>query len=152
LPQFRWQLDRSHLRTLLGVALGENAMISAERLRRLAGFAAMLCVLSADVASAAPARVYANTNLRQGPGTNYGVIVTVPGGSIVEVSQCAADWCTAHWRGRVGYMIASNLDLRPGPAVPPAVVYPEPPLVYGPPYVYGPRLYIGPRYRYWRRW
>jgi len=126
-------------------------MISMDRLCALAGLSAALLALSVDLASAGPARVYSNTNLRQGPGTNYAVITTVPGGSIVEVSQCAAEWCTAHWHGRVGYMIATNLDLRPGPVAPPVVVYSDP-LIYGPPYVYGPRVYIGPRYRYWRRW
>ena len=123
-------------------------MISAKGLRRLAGLGAMLLALSVDVASAAPARVQANTNLRQGPGTTFNVLVTVPGGSIVEVSQCAADWCTTHWHGRVGYMIASNLDLRPGPVVAPAVVYAEPPYIYGPPYFYGPRVFIGFGHRY----
>ena len=51
---------------------------------------------------------------------------------------------------RVGYMIATHLDMRAGPVAPPVAVYPEP-YIYGPPYVYGPRIYIGPRYRY-RRW
>jgi uncharacterized protein YraI len=115
---------------------------------------ALLLALSADWVSAAPALVHSNTNLRQGPGTNFGVIATVPGGSVVQISGCAAEWCTAHWRGRVGYMIASNLDLRPGPVRRPVVVYSEPPpVVFGPPYIYyGPRYYLGPRYRYWQRW
>jgi len=133
----------------------EETMISRNGSRRLAGFTgAILLTISVEAASAAPARVYSNTNLRQGPGTSYGVIVTVPGGSIVDVRDCAADWCTAHWRGRVGYMIASNLDLRSGLDAPPVVVYSSPPpVVYGPAYgYYGPRYYIGPRYRYWRRW
>jgi len=124
-------------------------MISMYRLGVLAG-SAVLLALSVDLASAAAARVNFNTNLRQGPGTNYALIATVPGGSIVEVSRCAADWCTAHWHGRVGYMIATNLDLQPGPVARPVVVYP--PLTYGPPYFYGPRIYIGPRYGFYRRW
>jgi Bacterial SH3 domain len=126
-------------------------MISVGRLCVSAGLAAALLAGSVDLASAAPARVNSNTNLRQGPGTSFTVVTTVPGGSIVEVSRCAGEWCTAHWRGRVGYMIATNLDLRPGPVAPPPVVYSDP-LIYGPPYVYGPRIYIGPRYRYLRRW
>jgi len=117
----------------------------------LAGFSAVLLAMSVNLASASPARLHSNTNLRQGPGTNYTVITTVPAGSIVEVSQCAAEWCTAHWHGRVGYMIASNLDLRAGPVAPPVVVYSDP-LVYGPPYFYGPRIYFGPRYCVFRRW
>ncbi len=132
-------------------------MSLTERLRNPAAFAAgaaVLLVLSAEWAAAGPALVRSNTNLRQGPGTNYGVVATVPGGSLVEITQCAAAWCTAHWRGRVGYMIASNLDLRLGSVRPPVIVYSEPPpVVYGPRYgYYGPRYYSGPRYRYWRRW
>jgi uncharacterized protein YraI len=126
-------------------------MISMDKLCAFAGLSAALLALSVDIASAGPARVHSNTNLRQGPGTNYVVITTVPGGSVVEVSQCAAEWCTAHWHGRVGYMIATNLDLRPAPVASPVVVYRDP-LIYGPPYFYGPRIYIGPRYRYFRRW
>ena len=77
--------------------------------------------------------------------------------------NCATEWCTARWRGRIGYMIATNLDLAgpgPGPVAggPPVVVYDDPgPMVYGPPYYYGPRYYgpryyWGPRHRHWRRW
>jgi uncharacterized protein YraI len=118
----------------------------------------MLLALSADLASAAPAHVASNTNLRQGPGTNYGVIVTIPGGSVVDISECAADWCTAHWRGRTGYMIATNLNRLAGGAPAAAYVDPRPlvyvrpyPYYYGPRY-YGPGYYYGPRYRHWRRW
>jgi uncharacterized protein YraI len=119
---------------------------------KLAVAAGVLLALSVDIASAAPARVRTNTNLRQGPGTTYGVTATVPAGSIVEISNCATEWCTAHWRGRVGYMIASNLELGgPGPVAVAPLVYAEPPIVYGPGY-YGPGYYWGPRYRYWRRW
>src|SRR5262245_14705179 len=96
-------------------------MIGSARMRSVATLAVgAFVVLAADAASAAPARVISNTNLRQGPGTNFGITATVPGGSIVDISRCAAEWCTAHWRGRVGYMIASNLDLRaPGPVAGP---------------------------------
>ena len=125
-------------------------MTSARRLYGLAGVATLLLGLSAAAALAAPARVNSNTNLRQGPGTTFGVVAVVPGGSVVEITQCAAEWCTANWRGRVGYMIATHLDRLTAPVAPPVVAYPEP-YIYGPPYVYGPRIYIGPRYRY-RRW
>jgi hypothetical protein len=130
---------------------GGHLMTSARQLYGLVGLATLLLGLSVAAASAAPARVFSNTNLRQGPGTTFGVVAVVPGGSVVEVTGCAAEWCTANWGGRVGYMIATHLDLRAGPVAPPVAVYPGPPL-YGPPYVYGPRIYIGPRYRYWRRW
>jgi hypothetical protein len=131
---------------------GEHLMTSARRLSGLAGLATLLLGLSAATASASPARVYSNTNLREGPGTNHGVVTLVPAGSIVEVTGCAAEWCTTHWRGRVGYMIASHLDLRAGPVAQPVAVYPAP-YIYGPPYYYGPRIFIGfgHRYGYYRR-
>ena len=131
-------------------------MISVHRLCALAALAGVALVVSADLVSAGPARVSSNTNLRQGPGTDHAVITTVPGGSIVEVTQCAAEWCTAHWHGRVGYMIATHLDQRPVPVAPRVVVYSDP-LIYGPPYFYGPRFFVGYGYgyhyrRHFRRW
>jgi uncharacterized protein YraI len=119
--------------------------------RRLVGLATLLLGLSVAAAAAAPARVFSNTNLRQGPGTTFGVVAVVPGGTVVEVTGCSGEWCTANWQGRVGYMIATHLDLQAGPVAPRVVtVYPEP-YIYGPPYFYGPRIYIGPRYHYYRR-
>src|SRR5262245_6112604 len=47
---------------------------------KLAVAAGMLLALSADLAAAGPARVRTNTNLRQGPGTTYGVTATIPAG------------------------------------------------------------------------
>jgi uncharacterized protein YraI len=55
-------------------------MISVGRLCVSAGLAAALLAGSVDLASAAPARVNSNTNLRQGPGTSFTVVTTVPGG------------------------------------------------------------------------
>lgn len=123
--------------------------------------AVALTVMSAGLANAAPATVASNTNLREGPGTNFGVIMTVPGGSVVEVIRCGGEWCNVMADGRPGYMIARNLGMggprpvtvvRPAPRV--VVVEPPPPVYYGyygPRYYYGPGYYYGPR-RYWRRW
>jgi uncharacterized protein YraI len=124
------------------------------------GVAALLA-LFAGSANAAPATVGTNTNLRQGPGTNFGVIMTVPGGSVVDVIRCGGEWCNVMVGGRPGYMIARNLGLggapvavAPGPVVvaPPVVVVgPRPYYGYGP--YYGPRRYWGgPRYYGYRRW
>ena len=126
---------------------------------RRAFCAAALTVIAADVASAAPARLATNTNLRLGPGTNFGVSATVPAGSVVDVIRCGAQWCNVLWRGRPGYMIARNL-IGPGPgpavAVAPAPVVVGPPVYYGGGPYWGPRYYYGPRIygtrRYWRRW
>src|ERR1700754_4554580 len=81
--------------------------------------AGALTALAAGAASAAPATVGTNTNLRQGPGTNFGVIMTVPGGSVVDVIRCGAEWCNVMADGRPGYMIARNLG---GGGAPVAVV------------------------------
>ena len=110
--------------------------------------AGTLVALSADIAAAAPARVIAKVNLRLGPGTTYGVAATIPGGSVVDVTNCAGEWCTVNWRGRIGYAVARNLDLGgAGPVTspyPPAIVGAPPVVMVGPPYGYG-----GPGYGYW---
>jgi uncharacterized protein YraI len=133
------------------------------KLARLALCAAALVAVSAEIATAAPVRLIGNTNLRMGPGTNFGIITTVPGGSVVNVIRCRLLWCNVLWRGRPGYMITRNLG-RPARVVVAAprrvVVVGSPvygPYYYGPrPYYYGPRVYLGPRPwfgpRPWRRW
>jgi uncharacterized protein YraI len=119
---------------------------------------AVALMASAGLANAAPATVGTNTNLRQGPGTGFGVIMTVPGGSVVDVIRCGGTWCNVMVNGSPGYMIARNLGLGGAPvavAGPPVVVVGPP--VYGPGYYYGPRRFYGPGYyygprRYYRRW
>lgn len=120
------------------------------------------CVLAGvwfDLAEAAPARVATNTNLRQGPGTAFSVILTVPAGGVVQVIRCGLEWCNVVWGGRPGYMIARNLmrgPIRVVRAAPPQVVVVDPPPVYYRPYYgprfYGARSYYGPRPYLWRRW
>jgi hypothetical protein len=125
--------------------------------------AVVLTAGSVGLANAAPATVGTNTNLRQGPGTNFPVIMTVPGGSVVDIIRCGGEWCNVMANGQPGYMIGRNLG-RGGPAPVAVVGAPPPPVVvvgpgpypYGPYYGYGPRyygpgFYYGPR-RYWRRW
>jgi uncharacterized protein YraI len=113
--------------------------------------AAVLTALSAGSASAAPATVVTNTNLRQGPGTNFGVIMTVPGGAVVDVIRCGVEWCNVMAGGHPGYMVGRNLG---GGGAPVAVVAPPPPVVVvGPGYYgrgyYGPRRFYGPRRAYY---
>ena len=133
------------------------------RLTSTFALGAVALALCAGAADAAPATVASNTNLRQGPGTGFGIIMTVPGGSVVEVIRCGGEWCNVMADGRPGYMIARNLGMGGPPPV--AVVRPVPPPVvvvgpgpyygygpyYGPRRFYGPGFYYGPR-RYWRRW
>jgi uncharacterized protein YraI len=136
------------------------AWIQNGNLARAAICAGALLLLSAEFAAAEPALATANVNLRQGPGTNYGIITTIPGGSTVDVINCSGEWCNVQWQGRGGYAVARNLDMGggPGPVAGPGVVGPPgPPVVmvdpYPYPYYWGPRHYYGPRWGYgWRRW
>jgi hypothetical protein len=136
---------------------------------RLAASAAILTILSAGLASAKPAMVTSDVNLRKGPGTDSEVITLIPKGTMVEVGPCTNGWCMVSWNGQDGYSIATNLGMggprpvrRPPPGVgeedeypppPPGVVYAPPPAyVVGPPVYYG-RPYYGPYYGpgpYWR--
>jgi hypothetical protein len=65
----------------------------------LAACAAALLAFSA-AAVAAPALATKNVNMRQGPGTSYPIVTTIPGGSTVEVSGCHGEWCTVTGRAR----------------------------------------------------
>jgi uncharacterized protein YraI len=153
-------------------AAGEGIMMDLKGtfagLAKFVVWAGLALALSVDWAAASPTRVTSKVNLRLGPGTNYGVLASIPGGSTVDVENCAGEWCTVHWRGRTGYAIARNLGFGgPGPAggpypPGPAVVGPPPMVVGVPPYVgpgyYGPYWgpgygFWGPRWGYgWRRW
>ena len=93
--------------------------------------AAALIGLSAPAVQAAPALATKNVNLRQGPGTSYPLITTIPGGSTVEVAGCQGGWCTVVWQGQTGYSIASSFDQ--GARAPPTGAAGPPPGVAGPP-------------------
>jgi hypothetical protein len=128
-----------------------------------------MLALATEFAAADPARVTANVNLRQGPGTTFGIVTTIPRGTVVNVLRCTGEWCNIRWRDRGGYALARNLGpggpgAGPPPGAPvvagpppggPVVVAPPPgaPVVVGPPPVY---YYGGPYYRrgpYWGpRW
>ena len=54
------------------------------KLAQIATCGAILMALAAHSAAAAPALATKNVNLRQGPGTNFPIITTIPGGSIVN--------------------------------------------------------------------
>ena len=148
---------------------------------RLATLVATLSLLSGACALADPAYVASTVNLRAGAGTNNEILGKIPGGSLVDATNCS-EWCEVDWQGKKGFAIASALD-RSGrvpaarsaarrPAAPPPGAYIEdddyvpvgPPAVYSRPYYYpyysyrpyGYRGYGGPRYRYgyrgYRRW
>jgi hypothetical protein len=114
---------------------------------RIAACAAVLIMLSAPGAQAAPARVSRSVELRRGPGFAHPVIAAIPVGSIVDVGGCRGRWCAVAWRGWTGYGVVTHFDQAipgwspPGYYPPPGWDYPG----YGP--YYGP----GPYTTYWRR-
>jgi uncharacterized protein YraI len=92
--------------------------------------------------SARFAVVTANVHLRSGPSTDAEVLVTIPAGSRVEVTDCS-EWCMVTWKAQSGFAIARNVGARrqgraqrtaPRYAGAPAVTGPsglnEPPVVY----------------------
>ncbi len=104
---------------------------------------------SASIAAAAPALVTADLNLRSGPGTNYGVINVMPGGSTVDVLSCSGSWCRVGWGNSVGFASRSYLDLADGPAyavAPPPIVVAPPVFGYAYGYRSGPRFHSRPRF------
>ena len=123
---------------------------------RSAALSGALVALSAHYAAAAPALATTNVNLRQGPGTTYTVVLTIPGGSTVDVAGCSGEWCQVAWHGQNGYVIATSIDqggpegppppgAGPGPGGPPPPgpggpvgAYPPPPGPGGPVAAYPP--------------
>jgi uncharacterized protein YraI len=120
--------------------------------------------LSASGALAKPAYVATTVNLRAAPGTTNEIVAKIPGGSLIDATDCAEGWCAVTWQGKSGFAIQTGLDLTghvpqraAAPAVPPRGRYADDEeIVYGappPPPVY---YYDGPYYRpYWgwrRHW
>ena len=99
---------------------------------QIATCSAALLALSVHGAAATPALATHEVNMRQGPGTNYPVVATIPGGSNVEVINCYGEWCSVTWNGQSGYAVARNLDQGQG-APPDAGGQPPPPGAGAPP-------------------
>jgi hypothetical protein len=129
----------------------------AMNLARLAAGVATTMALAISLATAKPATVAADVNLRKGPGTDSEIVTLIPKGTIVEVGTCTNGWCQVTWNGMDGYSIAPNLGLGPKPVRRPAAgpddypsppgTYPPPPAyVVGPPVYYDPPAYVGPYY------
>ncbi len=115
--------------------------------------AASALVLSAVAASAAPAVIQSPVNVRTGPGTQYQVVATLPGGAAVDVGGCTAGWCAINWNGGTGYVNAGYLQTAGGPgpvAISPGYddpdygTYADSDDYYGPDYngpgIYGPGI------------
>ncbi len=93
-------------------------------LAQIAAGSAALMALSVHCAAAAPALAVHDVNMRQGPGTEFPVVTTIPGGSNVEVNNCYGQWCSVTWNGKSGYAVARNLDR--GEGAPPGAAGPPP--------------------------
>lgn len=109
-------------------------------MNRLMLLAASAVLLSATAASAAVTE--SAVNMRSGPGTQYDVITTLPGGARFDVSSCNGGWCQGSYRGTTGFVSASYLDLG-GDAPGPVVVAPP---AYDDDYYDDPGYYAGPGY------
>ena len=48
-------------------------------------------------------------NLRSGAGTDNEIVGKIPGGSLVDATNCS-DWCEVEWQGKKGFAIATALD------------------------------------------
>ncbi|WP_108662750.1 DUF1236 domain-containing protein [Acuticoccus kandeliae] len=62
-------------------------------------------------AFAAAGSVTTDLNLRQGPGSNYGVITTIPSGSAVTIDGCISNstWCQVTYGGSTGFAYSNYL-------------------------------------------
>ena len=73
-----------------------------QSIRAVMGFLMGLMITTAT-ASALEATTASALSLREGPGTGYARLVTMPAGARVEVRGCREGWCTVNWDGYAGY-------------------------------------------------
>jgi hypothetical protein len=118
----------------------------------IAGAAAVGLALPTTAGAQTIAQVTTDLNLRAGPGTNHGVITSMPRGAQVQVHQCPTSWCQVSYGGVTGW--ASHSYLAAGVAMQPRTrtyaVAPQPQVRFG--IDVGPRYRdFGPRHRYGSR-
>lgn len=98
-------------------------------------FAAALALglLEASPAFAAQAYTATDLNMRTGPGTEYGRILTIPANTGVGVLACQQGWCRVSAFGQIGWVSANYLAAgeEPNPVI-----------------VLQPQIYIGPGHYY----
>ena len=73
--------------------------------------ASAIFILTAATAAASPAYVPSTLNLRSGPGTTHEILGKIPGGSLVDATNCAEGWCEVVWGEKKGFAIQTGLDL-----------------------------------------
>ena len=103
--------------------------------------AASALVLSAGIASAAPAITQSSVNMRAGPGTQYPVVTSLPARVAVDVAGCSGSWCQVSWNGADGYVSANYLQMAGGPGA--VVASPD---YYDDEPDYGTSVYVTPGY------
>jgi uncharacterized protein YraI len=92
-------------------------------------------------ASAVPATVETDLNIRLGPSTGYAVLDTIPGGAVVDAVACYQGWCQVIWDGIDGFASRAYLDIAPNVSIiaPPSGAILAPGIV-----VYESRYYTRP--------
>jgi hypothetical protein len=106
--------------------------------------------LATSTASAAPAVVGTDLNLRAGQGVDHRVIGVMPQGSIVDVAGCGDGWC--YVRNYDGYASGRYLDIDRSPYAHAPPTRLQGYAVRAPTAVYGPTLSFGigsPTYHAW---
>lgn len=68
-------------------------------------------VMATGAALASDARTATALNLREGPGTGYVRIATMPAGARIDVKGCRGGWCGLIWNGHKGYASQRGLLL-----------------------------------------
>ncbi|MBO1265953.1 SH3 domain-containing protein [Proteiniclasticum sp. SCR006] len=66
-----------------------------------------------------------NLNLRSGPGTNYGIILTIPKGTKLTIEKIDGNWAQVTYSGRTGYVSIDYLTKVSGPDTPPETEEPS---------------------------
>ncbi len=79
--------------------------------KALIALAVAAFALFAGTASSFAAAAYATgtVNVRQGPGTGYGVVDVLRRGETVDVDRCRGGWCFVRKRGADGWVSANYL-------------------------------------------
>jgi uncharacterized protein YgiM (DUF1202 family) len=72
---------------------------------------AALLAFSAMQAFAAPAYVTSTVNMRSAAGTTNEIVAKIPGGSLVDATNCNDGWCEVDWQGKKGFAIQTVLDM-----------------------------------------
>jgi uncharacterized protein YraI len=108
--------------------------------------AASFLGLLTGAAAADPATLVATSNLRAGPGAEYPIRVTIPGGATIDVQGCDGSWCVARYAEYEGYVPQSRVA-GVGVSGPVIAVVPDEDYYYdeGPFYGYG----YSPSYGYY---